>query len=59
MSGLPIKIIKIDNIRGLDVVFEVEYLLNSWVKKDGVNANLVLYDSPNFNSLIVFALVLV
>ena len=40
-SGLPIKIIKIFNIRGPDVVFEAEYLWNGWVKKDGVNANLV------------------
>ena len=29
------------NIRGPDVVFEVEYLWNGWVKKDGVNVNLV------------------
>ena len=32
---------KIYNIRGLDIVLEVEYLSNGWVKKDGVNANLV------------------
>ena len=38
---LPIKIIKTYNIRGPDVVFEVEYLWNDSVKKDGVNANLV------------------
>ena len=36
------------NIRGPDVVFEVEYLWNGWVKKDGINANLVLCDWPNF-----------
>ena len=30
------------NIRGTYVVFKVNYLLNGWVKKDGVNANLVL-----------------
>ena len=36
-SGLPKKIIKIYNIRGLDVVFEVEYFWNGWVKKNGVN----------------------
>ena len=34
--------------RVTDVVFEVEYLYNGWVKKDGVNANLVLCDWPNF-----------
>ena len=28
-------------IRGSDVVFEVEYLLNGWVKKNEVNANLI------------------
>ena len=32
-SGLPIKIIKIYNIRGPDVMFEVEYLWNGWVKE--------------------------
>ena len=42
------KIFKIYNIRGLDVVFEVAYLWNDWAKKDEVNANLVLYDWPNF-----------
>ena len=30
--------------RGPYVVFEVEYLWNSWIKEDGANANLVLYD---------------
>ena len=30
------------------VVFKVKYLCNGWVKKDGVNANLV-YDWPNFS----------
>ena len=29
------------NIRVPYTVFEVEYLWNGWVKKDGVNANLV------------------
>ena len=38
---LPIKIIEIYNTRVTDVVFEVEYLCNGWVKKDGVNANLL------------------
>ena len=38
MLGLPIKIIKIYNIRVIDVVFEVEYRCNEWVKKDGVSA---------------------
>ena len=32
---------KIYNIRGPDVVFEVEYLWNGWIKMNGVNANLV------------------
>ena len=41
MTELPIKIIKINNTRGTDVVFEAEYLCNGWVKNDGVNANLV------------------
>ena len=40
-QGLPIKIIKIYNIRGPDVVFEVEYFWNDRVKKDGVNFNLI------------------
>ena len=31
--------IKICNIRGSGVVFEVYYLWNGWVKKDAVNAN--------------------
>ena len=35
------KIIKICNIRVTDVVFEAEYLCNGWVKKNGVNANVV------------------
>ena len=30
-----------DNISFTDVVFEVKYLRNGWVKTDGVNANLV------------------
>ena len=42
------KISKICNIIGQNVVLKVEYLWNGWVKKDGVNANLVLSDSPNF-----------
>ena len=36
-------------------MFEVEYLWNGWVKKNGVNANLVYYHSPNFNYPIDFA----
>ena len=36
------------NIKAPYVVFEVEYLWNGWVKKDGVNVNLVDHDSPNF-----------
>ena len=39
---------KIYNIRVTDDMFEVEYLCDEWVKKDGVNANLVQYDWPNF-----------
>ena len=35
------KNIKMYNIGVTDVVFKVEYLCNGWVKKDGVNANLV------------------
>ena len=36
------------NFKGPYVVLEIEYLLHSLlVKKDGVNANLVKYDSPN------------
>ena len=35
------KIIKIYNISVTDIAFEVEYLCNGWVKKDGVNTNLV------------------
>ena len=47
-SELPIKIIKIYNIKGTDVVLEVEYLWNGWVKKDEVNATFVLCNWPNF-----------
>ena len=36
------------NIRGPCVVFEVKYLWNGSVKKNGVNANLVLCDWPSF-----------
>ena len=39
---------KIYSNRVTDDVFEVEYLCDEWVKKDGVNANLVQYDWPNF-----------
>ena len=42
---------KIYNNRVTDDVFEVEYLCDEWVKKDGVNANLVQYDWPNFKYL--------
>ena len=55
MTGLPIKIIKIYNVRVTDVVFEVEYLCNGWLKNNTVNANLVNYatsltlDIPIFN----------
>ena len=49
-SGKPLKIIQNYNIlhKGPDVTFEVEYLWNGWVKKDGVNANQVLGDWPSF-----------
>ena len=46
-SGLPIKIM----LREVDpyFVFEVEYLWNGWVKKDGINDNnLIQYDYPLF-----------
>ena len=36
------------NIGGPYVVFKVEYLWNGWVKKDGVNANPIFCDWPNF-----------
>ena len=36
-------------------VFKVEHLWNDWVKKDGVNANLIKYGSPKFKYLINFA----
>ena len=29
-------------------MFEVKFLWNGWVKKDEVNANLILCDTPNF-----------
>ena len=28
-------------------MFQVEYLWNAWVKKNGVNTNQVLFDLPN------------
>ena len=31
-------------------MFDVEYLWNGWVKKDGVKANVVEYDLPNYKS---------
>ena len=30
-------------------MFEVEYLQNSWVKKEKVDANLINYNPSNFN----------
>ena len=51
MSGLPIKVTNIYSVRGPDVVFVVESIWNDWVKKDGINANLVLCDWPNFRYL--------
>ena len=36
-------------------MFEVGHLCNGWVKKDGVTANLVLSDWPNFKYPIDFA----
>ena len=35
-------------------MFKVEYFLNGSVKKDGVNANLILCNWPNFKYLIDF-----
>ena len=46
-KGVNVRVANKNN-RGLYAVFEVEYLWSGWVKKDGVNANLVLCDSPNF-----------
>ena len=43
MTGLPIKIIKICNIRVTDIVFKVEYLRNGWLKNNRVNTNPVNY----------------
>ena len=51
------KINKIYSIRGPNVVFEVKYLCSGWVKMDRVNANLVLYDWPNFRYPIDFAFI--
>ena len=48
ISGLPVKIITFCNVRGPNVVFEVEYLGNGPVKKNGVNANRILCNSFNF-----------
>ena len=42
-------------MKGSDFVFKVEYLRNGWVKKDGVRANVVLCDWPNFRYPIDFA----
>ena len=54
---MPIKIIKIYNIGvTTDVVFEVEYLCNGWVKNNGVNANLVYTIRPTLHTPINFAL---
>ena len=55
MSGLPIKIIKFNNIRVTDVVFKPEDLWNGWIKKDGVNANLVVCGWPNLDTHSDFA----
>ena len=38
--------------RGTFVVLEVEYLRNGWVKKDGVNTNLIWYISLNYKNSI-------
>ena len=43
------------SIRVLYGLFEVEYFRNCWVKKDEVNANLVLCDWPNFRDSHWFA----
>ena len=40
-------------------VFEVEYLFNSSAKKDGVNTNLILYDSSKFRTPLILLAVLV
>ena len=50
-SGLPIKI----KIRGHYVELK-ENLQNGWIKKDGVNVNLISYDcTQTLHSLIDFA----
>ena len=36
-------------------MFEVEYLRNGWVKKDGINANLVQRNLHNFKYPFDFA----
>ena len=36
-------------------MIEVEYLCNGWVKKDGVNANLVQYIGLTLDTALVFA----
>ena len=36
-------------------MFEIEYLWNSWVEKDGVNVNLVLWIGLTLDILIEFA----
>ena len=43
------------NLSGADVVFKVDYLWNGCVKKDEVNANLVLCNWPNFRPPINYA----
>ena len=36
-------------------MFEVKYRWNGWVKKDGVNTNLIKYDYPNLGTSIDLA----
>ena len=54
-KAINVRVVKNYYIRGPYVVFEVEYLWNGSVKKNGVNANVVVYDSPNLKYHIDFA----
>ena len=49
LLAINVKVVnKSYNIGGPYVMSEVEYLWNGSVKKNGVNANLVLHDCSNF-----------
>ena len=38
-------------------MFKVEYLWNSWVKKDGINANLILCIGLTLDTPLILSLV--